>query len=195
MVYAALLTIALGGGQANNQLGMDGRAWWVHEASGADWDSDLRGKNISLACTSLPLSAIVAVILAALSGGWSQLPPVMLLGVAACEVQLAVGNVVSLRAPWAIPASRSNAWGTNTGQGCFVGLISIAALLAFGVLSLPAVIAVVVVPSTGGRVIVGLAASAYGYGLWRLGTKIAARDGYRRGPELLAKMSEGTGAT
>jgi ABC-2 type transport system permease protein len=195
LVYAALLTIALGGARANNQLGMDGRAWWIHESSGADWQSDLMGKNISLACTSLPVTAIIAVILAGLSGGWSQLPPVLLLAIAACELQLAIGNVVSIRAPWAVPASRSNAWAANTGQGCFVGLIGLVAFAVFGVLSLPAVIAIVVVPSAGGRFTVGLISLAFGYGLWRLGMRVAVRDGNRRGPELLEKMSEGVGAT
>lgn len=194
LVYAALLTIALGGARANNQLGMDGRAWWVHEASGADWISDLRGKNISLAFTSVPVAVVTAIILAALSGGWSQLLPVVLLAVALCGVELAIGNVVSIRAPWPVPSSRSNAWATTSGQGCLVGLISLLALLVLGVLSLPSLIAVALVPSAPGRVIIGLVSVVYGFGLWRLGSAVAVRDAGRRGPELLAVLSEGTGA-
>jgi len=194
LVYAALLAIALGGARVNNQLGMDGRAWWVHEASGADWARDILGKNISVAVTSLPLVAITAVILAALGDGWSQLLPVLLLAVSLCAVQLAIGNVTSIRAPWAVPASRSNAFATNTGQGCFAGLVGLLALVALGVLSLPGVVAILSISSTTGRTLVGVVSLAYGYGLWRLGTRIAVRDANRRGPELLARLSEGAGA-
>lgn len=194
LVYAALLTIALGGARANNQLGMDGRAWWVHEASGEDWARDLRGKNISLACTSMVVAAVTAVILAGLSGGWAQLGPLLLLAAALCGGQLAIGNVVSIRAPWAVPASRSNAWAANSGQGCAAGLTGLLALLVLGLLGLPAVIATIVVPSAPGRTVVGAIALAYGYGLWRLGTWMAVRAGNRRGPEVLASLSEGVGS-
>jgi ABC-2 type transport system permease protein len=195
LVYAALLAVALGGGRANNQLGMDGRAWWVHEASGADWQSDFGGKNLSLAFTSLPITVVVAVVLAGLSGGWSQLLPVVLLGVALCEVQLGIGNVVSVRAPWAVPASRSNAWAANTGQGCFAGLIGLLALFVMGLLAVPAIVAIIAVRASTGRLLIALASLVYGYCLWRLGSWIAVRDANRRGPELLATLSEGSGAT
>lgn len=194
LVYAALLTIALGGARANNQLGMDGRAWWAHEASGADWAADIRGKNLSLVVTTLPLVAMVAVILAVLGDGWSQLLPVLLLAAALCGVQLAIGNVVSVRAPWAVPASRNNAFATNSGQGCFAGLIGVLGLVVLGVLSVPGIIAILLVPSAAGRIVVGVVSLAYGYGLWRLGSSIAVRDGNRRGPELLATLSQGSAA-
>jgi ABC-2 type transport system permease protein len=174
---------------------MDGRAWWVHEASGADWTSDLRGKNISLVFTTLPITALVAVILAALSGGWSQLITVLVLAVAVCLVQLGIGNVVSLRAPWAVPASRTNAWAANTGQGCVAGLTGLLGLVALGVLSLPVAVAVLLVPSAVGRLAVAMVALAYGYGLWRLGMAVAVRRGEQHGPEVLATLSEGVGAT
>lgn len=195
VVYAALLAIALGGARANNQLGMDGRAWWAHEASGADMASDLKGKNLSLALTSVPVAALSALLLAGLSDGWPQLFPVLVLAVALSGVQLAVGNVVSVRAPWAVPTSRSNAWATNSGQGCLVGLLGILALLAVGVLCLPGIIAVAVFASAGARSVIALVGLAYGYGLWRAGTSMAVRQGNRRGPEILAKLSAGTGAT
>lgn len=191
--YAALLTIALSGARVNNQLGLDGRAWWVHEAVGADWRADLAGKNLGLAAVSLTLTALTAVILAALSGGWTQLPAVALLAVALCLVQLAIGNVVSIRAPWAVPESRSNAFAANTGQGCFAGLVQLLALGALGLLSVPGIIAVAVVHSTLSRVVVAAAGAAYGYGLWRLGTAMAIRSAHRRGPEILAALDGSAG--
>lgn len=195
LVYGALLVIGLGGARANNQLGLDGRAWWVHEASGGDPASDLRGKNLGLALTSLPIAAASAIILAAVSGGWAQLAAVVLFATGLCGIQLGVGNVVSLRAPWPLPSSRNNAWAANTGQGCLVGLIGIAALLAVGLLSIPAIIAVVLVPSAPGRTVIALASLGYGYALWSAGTAIAVRDARRRGPEILEALSRGSGAT
>jgi ABC-2 type transport system permease protein len=195
LVYGALLVIGLGGARANNQLGLDGRAWWVHEASGADPASDLRGKNLSLALTSLPIAAGAALILAAVSGGWAQLAAVILFAAGLCGIQLGVGNIVSLRAPSPMPSSRNNAWAANTGQGCLIGLIGIAALFAVGVLSLPAIIAVVLVPSAPGRTVIAVASVGYGYGLWRAGTAVAVRDGRRRGPEILEALNRGQGAT
>lgn len=194
LVYAALAAIALGGARVTNQLGMDGRAWWVHEASGADWDSDLRGKNLGLALTSLPITAVTAIALAALSDGWSQLVPVLLLAGAICEVQLAIGNVVSVGAPWAVPESRSNAFASNTGQGCFASLLMLVALAGLGVLSIPGVVAVMLVHSVAGRVVIGAAGVVYGYGLWRLGCSVAVRMGNRRGPEVLATLGQASGA-
>ncbi|HEX3425301.1 MAG TPA: hypothetical protein VHT30_04160 [Acidimicrobiales bacterium] len=194
LVYAALAAIALGGARVTNQLGMDGRAWWVHEASGADWESDLRGKNLGLALTSLPITAVTAIVLAALSDGWSQLIPVLLLAGAICEVQLAIGNVVSVRAPWGVPESRSNAFASNTGQGCFASLLTLAAMAGLGVLSIPGIAAVILVPSVAGRVVIGAAGLAYGYGWWRLGCSLAVGMGNRRGPEVLAALGQATSA-
>ena len=194
LAYAALLAIGLGGPRVNNQLGMDGRAWWVHEANGADWRSDLTGKNIGVSLTSLPIAIVLATVLAAVSGGWSQLPAVVTLAVALEEVELAIGNVMSVRAPFGVPESRSNAFASNTGQGCIAGLLMLLSLAVAGLLCAPGIIAVVVVPSGVGRAVIGLAAMACGYLLWRLGLSIAVRVGNRRGPEVLESLGAGAAA-
>ena len=121
LVYAALLIVAFGEGRANNQLGVDGRAWWIHEATGSDLASDLRGKNVSLLLTTLPSVLGVAVLLAALTGAWPQLVPVVPLAVAMIGVELAIGNMLSVRAPWPMASSSSNLWGAQSGQGCLTG--------------------------------------------------------------------------
>jgi hypothetical protein len=63
-----------------------------------------------------------------------------------------------------------------------------------GALSLPGIVAVVVVHSAVGRTLVGVFCLAYGYALWRLGTALAVRAGNRRGPEILERLSQGAGA-
>ncbi|MGH9126870.1 MAG: hypothetical protein ACRDZ8_19390 [Acidimicrobiales bacterium] len=193
LTYAALLAIGLGSPRVNNLLGMDGRAWWLHEADGADWRSDLTGKNIGVSLTSLPIAIVIAILLAAVGGGWLQLPAVMTLAVALQEVELAVGNVLSVRAPWGVPESRSNAFASNTGQGCFAGLLMLLSFAVSGLLCAPGIIAVLVVPSAVGRAVIGLAAVAYGYLLWRIGLSIAVNVGNRRGPEVLESLSAASG--
>jgi ABC-2 type transport system permease protein len=194
LAYAALLAIGLGGPRVNNQLGMDGPAWWVHEANGSDWRSDLTGKNIGVSLTSLPIAIVLATVLAAVSGGWSQLPAVVTLAVALEEVELAIGNVMSVRAPFGVPESKSNAFASNTGQGCIAGLLMLLSLAVAGLLCAPGIIAVVVVPSGVGRAVIGVVAMACGYLLWRLGLSIAVRVGNRRGPEVLESLGAGAAA-
>jgi hypothetical protein len=76
-----------------------------------------------------------------------------------------------------------------------VGLIGLLALLVGAIAAVPAAVAIVLVHPATGRTIVGLVSLAYGYGLWRLGSGVAVRAANRRGPELLATLSQGTGAT
>jgi ABC-2 type transport system permease protein len=191
LVYAALLIVALGG-RANNQLGMDGRAWWIHEASGTDLRSDLRGKNVSLLVTTLPIVVVAAVVLAGLGGGWTQLIPVVLLAVATCGVQLAIGNVLSLLAPWPLPQSTSNMWGSGSGQGCLVALLGLLGMAVLGVICIPGVIALLLIHGVAGRTLVACVALPYGYAMWRIGTYWAERYGARRGPELLQILERGS---
>jgi ABC-2 type transport system permease protein len=191
LVYAALLVVVLGG-RANNQVGMDGRAWWIHEASGPDLRSDLRGKNVSLLVTTFPIVLLAAVVLAGIGGGWSELIPLIPLAVAVCGVQLAIGNVLSLLAPWPLPQSTSNLWGASSGQGCLVGLLGLLGMAVLAVLCLPVLIALLVTHGLLARTLVACVALPYGYALWSMGIHWAERYGSRRGPELLQILEKGS---
>jgi ABC-2 type transport system permease protein len=191
LVYAALLVVVLGG-RANNQVGMDGRAWWIHEASGPDLRSDLRGKNVSLLVTTLPIVLLAAVVLAGIGGGWAELIPLVPLAVAICGVQLAIGDVLSLLAPWPLPQSTSNLWGASSGQGCLVSLLNLLGMVVLAVICVPFLIALLVTHTLLGRTLVACVALPYGYAMWSIGIHWAERYGRRRGPELLQILEKGS---
>ena len=192
VIYAALLVIALpGGARSANQIGFDGSAWWLHEACGADLASDLRGKNLALALTTVPTAVVAACVLAALTSAWSELLPVMLMAIGLEGVQLGIGNVLSVRAPWQVPQSASNMWGTSSGQGCLVGLLGLAGLAVQGLLALPFIVAVVAQHTATAHLVAGLVAVPYGYAIWSRASGWAVRAGTERGPEILAAVSAG----
>ena len=189
IVYAALLVVLLGGVRIYNQIGFDGKAWWVHEASGPDMAADLRGKNLALALTVAPVVLIPAVGLAVLSGGWFELVTVVPLAAGLIGIELAVGNVLSVRAPYPVPTSRTNLWATQTGQGCLNGVMGLVGMLVQLLLSAPLAAAIVLVHGPAPRFAVALLALPAGWGVWRAGLRAGVRAAAGRGPELLAAVS------
>jgi hypothetical protein len=191
IVFASLLVIALGGSRAYNQIGLDGAAWWVHESSGTNLIADLSGKNLAFVLTTMPAVLVAAFVLAGLSGGWVELVPVVPLALALSGVQLAIGNVLSVQAPWPVPTSTTNLWAANSGQGCLAGAFAMLALGVQALVAAPFAIGLALAHgwlAESGIVLVALAA---GLGLWRLGLRIALHAAQGRGPELLATVSRG----
>lgn len=193
VVYAALLVVALSGGNRGyNQIGTDGRAWWLHEACGANYRADLGGKNIALFVATIPVLVAAAAVLAAITGGWGEVVPTVLFGIALEGIQLAIGDMLSVLAPWSVPTSRTNLWSTNSGQGCLAGLLAMGGLAAQALLAVPFVVAALVWrPEV---VVVALLAIPYGAALWALGSRSAARIGTARGAEILVAVSAGEAA-
>ena len=191
IVLSSLLVIALGGNRAYNQVGLDGGAWWVHESSGTNLRADLSGKNLAFVLTSMPAVLVAALVLAGLSGGWVELLPMVPLAFALTGVQLAIGNVLSIRAPWPVPTSSTNLWATNSGQGCLVGLLGLVGLGVQALVAAPFAVALALTHGWLPQSAVVAAAVASGFGLWHLGLRLALDAGQGRGPELLAAVSGG----
>ena len=189
LVLASLLVIALGGNRVYNQIGLDGPAWWVHESAGSDLTADLSGKNVAFLLTTMPAVLVTATILAALTRGWAELLLTLPLAFAVSGVQLAIGNVLSVQAPWGVPSTTTNLWATNSGQGCLVGLLGLAGLAVQAVIAAPFAVALALSHGWAPQVLVVVTALGTGFALWRLGTWIALRAGAARGPELLATVS------
>ena len=189
IVFSSLLVIALGGNRTYNQLGMDGPAWWVHESSGTDLAADLSGKNLAFVLISMPAVLLAALVLAALSSGWVELLPTIPLAFALTGVQLAIGNVLSIQAPWPVPSSAANLWATSSGQGCLAGVFGLVGLGVQALVAAPFAVALALTHGWLTQAVVVVVALATGYGLWRLGLRIALRAGRGRGPELLATVS------
>jgi ABC-2 type transport system permease protein len=189
VVLAALLVAFFGGSnRAVNQLGLDGPAFWIHEAAGHDLRADLTGKNVAVALVAYPLTLVAAIALAAVSGGWGELAVTAGVGAALVAMLLGVGDVASVLLPVPTPEWAANAWGVQAGQGCTTGLLSLGVLGVEALVAAPIVVPALLVTSAPGRALVVVAALVYGAVIHLAGLALAVRIGRDRGPELLERL-------
>jgi ABC-2 type transport system permease protein len=192
MVIAGLAMAFLASQNSLNQFGFDGTAYWAHVVAGADPRGDLAGRNLAALLTGMAGTTVVAVVLAAVTGGWLYVPVALCLGVGVLAVSLGVADAVSVRFAYPLPEDASNLWAVQgTGQGCLVGIVQMVAFAAQGVLLLPVLVLVVVgllvwPPALAVACPVAL---GYGYLLWRVGLGIGARWLTDHQPELLTALS------
>ncbi len=146
-VFAVCSVALFAGLQSFNTLGLDGAALWINVTSTGSSDdavADLAGKNLAIAVVAVPALGVLGLGLAALTGGWRLLPAALGIGAAVLGAALAVGNVLSVRAPYPIPDRATAAFAAQgTGRGCLVGLLSLVGLLAVAGLVVPVVAAAV----------------------------------------------------
>jgi ABC-2 type transport system permease protein len=187
-----LIAVLPAAGLTLNQFGLDGAALWSSVAAGNDPRADLIGKNLASLLVMVPLAGVSAVICAAFADGWAYLPLTLGLAPAIFGVLLGVGDVVSVRAPYAMPDRRSPL-AYNPGQGCAsmlagLGALAVQALLIFPMALLTAVL-VNTQPLAVATVVALALANVYGACIWVCGRNIATRDVWWRLPELLDAVS------
>src|SRR5213076_1762320 len=151
---------------------LDGAAMWVTLVAGNDPRADLTGKNIASVFVIVPLAAVATVICAIFTHGWAYVPITLGLAPAIFGVLLGVGNVMSVRVPYAMP-DRRNPLAFNPGQGCASMLAGLGALAVQCVLLVPigivAAVLVVATPLPVATVVTLVAANAYGALIWQTG--------------------------
>jgi ABC-2 type transport system permease protein len=192
MVLAALAMTFLAGQNSLNQFGFDGAAYWTQVAAGADPRGDLTGRNLASLLTGTVTTTVLALVLAAVTGGWLFVPLTLCLGLGVLAMSLGVADVVSVRFAYPLPEDASNLWAVQgTGQGCLVGVVQ---MIAFGVQSLllaplAALVVAGLVAWPPALVLVCPLAIVYGGWLWRVGLGLGAAwlEGHQ--PELLAALS------
>ena len=192
MVLASMSMAFLTAQNSLNQYGFDGAAYWTQVVAGADPRGDLVGRNLASLATGLLTTAVLAVALAAVTGGWLYVPVALCLGAGVLALSLGVADVVSVRFAYPLPEDATNLWAVQgTGQGCLVGLVQMAAFAAQGVLVAPLAALVVagLVAWTPALVLVCPLAIAYGVFLWRVGLGLGASWLRGHQPELLAALS------
>jgi len=175
-----------------NQFGFDGAAYWTQVAAGADPRSDLTGRNLATMLTGTLATAALALVLAAVTGGWLYVPVALCLGVGVLALSLGVADVVSVRFAYPLPDDASNLWAVQgTGQGCLVGVVQMVAFAAQGILLLPlaALVVVGLVLWPPALVLVCPVAVVYGAWLWRVGLGLGAAWLAGHQPELLTALS------
>jgi ABC-2 type transport system permease protein len=192
MVLASMTMAFLAAQNSLNQYGFDGAAYWTQVVAGSDPRGDLAGRNLASMVTGLLTTAVLAVALAAVTGGWLYVPVALCLGAGVLALSLGVADVVSVRFAYPLPEDATNLWAVQgTGQGCLVGLVQMAAFAAQGVLVAPLAVLVVagLVAWTPALVLVCPLAIAYGVFLWRVGLGLGASWLTGHQPELLAALS------
>ena len=132
----ALVAMLPAAGLTLNQFGLDGAALWSTVAAGNDPRADLIGKNLASLLVMVPLATVSALVCAAFTHGWAYLPLTLGLAPAIFGVLLGVGDVMSVRVPYAMP-DRRNPLAFNPGQGCATLLAGFGALAIEGILLLP----------------------------------------------------------
>jgi ABC-2 type transport system permease protein len=192
LVLTAVAVVFLVTQNSLNQFGWDGPAYWANAASGADPRGDLAGRNLAAMLVGLATAGVLAVALAAVTGGWLYVPVALCLAAGVLAVVLGVADVVSVRFPYPVPEVTSNLWAVQgTGQGCLVGLAQMLALTVEGVLLLPLLV-LVAVGLLAWRPALAIAcpvALLSGLAVWHAGLGISARWLRDHQPELLAELS------
>jgi ABC-2 type transport system permease protein len=192
LVLVALVVVFMLSQNSLNQFGWDGPAYWANVVSGVDPRDDLAGRNLAAMLAGLGATAVLAVALAAVTGGWLYVPVALCVAAGVIAVVLGVCDVVSVRFPYPVPEVTSNLWAVQgTGQGCLVGLMQMVAFTVEGVLLLP-LFTLVGVGVLVWRPLLAVAcpvAVLYGLVVWRVGLGMGARWLRDHQPELLAQLS------
>jgi ABC-2 type transport system permease protein len=192
MVLSALAMTFLASQNSLNQFGFDGAAYWTNVAAGADPRGDLTGRNLAALLVGTLATAVMALVLATITGGWLYVPLVLCLGVGVLALSLGVADVVSVRFAYPLPDDATNLWAVQgTGQGCLVGVVQLVAFGVQGLLLLPLVLLVAIgmLTWTPALVLVCPLAIVYGGWLWRVGLGMGSAWLAGHQPELLASLS------
>jgi ABC-2 type transport system permease protein len=188
----ALVALLPASGLTLNQFGLDGAALWSTIVAGNDPRSELVGKNLATAIIVVPLVAVPALLAAAITNGWHYVPITVGLAPGMLGVVLAVGNMVSVWVPYALP-DRRNPLAGNPGQGCVGGLAAMTALLVDAIILVPVgvvtAIALHSLPLAAATIVSVGCATVYGALAWRVGMRSASRYLWWRMPELLDAVS------
>ncbi|MFI9328030.1 transporter [Kitasatospora sp. NPDC052868] len=190
-VYLVAMTGMFLGLQMLNLFGMDGSAFWMVAATlltPADARDELRGRAYAVLSYAVPVTVVLAVVLAAVTGDWAGLAPAIGLALALLGCGLAVGAVLSVLAPYTMPSDSNPMRNAAPGQSGLVILNSMGSMVGAVLLGLP----------VGGLLLWALATDGpgwpvllvgppYGALIAALGIRLAAGRLLERTPEILAK--------
>jgi len=166
-----------------NQFGYDGSAYAANVIAGVPGQTELRARFVAYSLYMVPLLVLIALLLPFVLGepAWAGVAAGTLL--ASYGAGLGVNALVSVIGAYDLPET-SNPFAMNTGAGMTRSLLSIVALLASVVATVPLLLANVLLP--GFWLWLALPAGlAYGVGGALLGAYIAGDRLDRRMPELL----------
>ena len=187
-----LVALLPASGLTLNQFGLDGAALWSAIVAGNDGRADLTGKNVATGVIVAPLILVPTLITAAITGGWAYVPLTLGLAPGMLAVVLAIGNLVSVWAPYALP-DRRNPLAANPGQGCLGFVAAIGALAVDALILVPVGVVTAVslhafsLPLA--TLVSVVCATIWGASVWLAARATATRRLWWHMPELLDAVS------
>ncbi|MFI6501464.1 hypothetical protein [Nonomuraea typhae] len=176
--------------QSCNAFGIDGRSLWMNAVAFGDERGlriDLTGRHLAGALVALPLLLLMVTAVALFTGVPSAIVPAALTAWGVYGIGLGVGSMTSVLLPYTVP-DRLNAFtGAAPGQGGQAFAASFGAMIGIVGLGLPLVLPVLL-----GLSWVSVLALPYGVAVEYFGTRLAARVGHARMPEVLDAVSKPT---
>ncbi|MER8183931.1 transporter [Kitasatospora sp. NPDC094015] len=193
-VYVVALAGLMLGLQMVNLFGMDGSAFWMVAASlgtRAQARDELRGRAYAVLSYAVPLVLVLGVVLAAATGQWGSLAPALGLTLAGLGCGIGLGALLSVLAPYAMPADGNPMRGAAPGQTGVVLLNSFGSMVGVAVLTLPVGGLLLWLLDSGGPAWTVLPAGpVYGALVAVGGLRFAAGRLLDRLPEILAVVTE-----
>ncbi len=193
-VYVVALAGLMLGLQMVNLFGMDGSAFWMVASTLATprhAREELRGRALAVLSYAVPSSLVLALVLSAATGKWGELAPALGLTLAALGSGIGLGALLSVLAPYTMPADSNPMRNAAAGQGGVVMLNSFGSMIGVGLLTLPVIAVLAALLLSGGPAWLLLAVGPlYGAALATLGLRLAANRLLDRLPEILATAVE-----
>ncbi|MER5891455.1 transporter [Streptomyces sp. NPDC001876] len=195
-VYLASFAAGMLGMQMYNQFGQDTSAFWMVAqtiSSTRDAYLELRARALALLLITLPYTALVTVVNAAVLGDWATLPAGLGLSFALLGGMLATGAMASVLFPYSIPQDGAFK-NVAPGQGGLAWISILGGMVTAGLLCGP-VIGLTIWLHTAGLQdwlwLVLPVGTVYGAFIGWLGVRLAAPRAADRLPEILTAVSKG----
>ncbi|MFC8075289.1 transporter [Streptomyces sp. NPDC057307] len=195
-IYLACFAAGMLGIQMYNQFGQDTSAFWMVAltiSSTRDAYLELRARAFALLVITLPYSALVTILTAALLGDWRALPEALGLSFALLGAMMATGAVASARFPYSIPQDSAYK-NVAPGQAGLAWISILGGMLGGALLCAPVIgltIGLHVSGADGWTWLLLPAGTAYGALIAWAGVRLAAPQTASRLPEILTAVSKG----
>ncbi|MGW0563053.1 transporter [Streptomyces sp. NPDC003016] len=195
-IYFACFAAGMLGIQMYNQFGQDTSAFWMVAttiSTPRDAYEELRARALALLVITLPYTALVTVVTAALVGNWRALPEALGLSFALLGAMLATGAVTSVRFPYSIPQDSAHK-NVAPGQAGLAWISILGGMVAAALLCAPLIALTIwlhVADGQGRLWLVLPLGAAYGALISWAGVRWAAPQAAARLPEILTAVSKG----
>jgi len=172
---------------AGNSIGSDGPALGAEILCGLEPEVIVRSKVRSVIIVASPLAAVGPMIAAGVTGEWQYLPAGIAVGIAGLLAGAGGAIVQSTIVPIAVPESDNPLASGDSGSGLLAAMVLVVVLITLAAVMLPVALALVWALTTESVAVVtalAITTTLAGWGVMRLGQRIAARRWRRHEPEI-----------